>query len=97
MLAKPRSSQLYLVSGKLVLVLLHLGFCVVDDALGRVYSLHAVLHAMKQKVRRRKSSKISGEQQRASISSLYLPPPVLLCVLLGVLDHVLDVVFAQTS
>lgn len=33
----------YLISRKLVLELFHLGFCVMDDALSRVDSLHTVL------------------------------------------------------
>lgn len=37
----------YLISRKLVLELFHLGFCVMDDALGRVDSLHAVLCTIK--------------------------------------------------
>ena len=37
------SQRLYLVSRELVLELLHLGLCVVDDALCRVHRLHAVL------------------------------------------------------
>lgn len=88
--------QFYLIGRKLVLELLHLGFGVMDDAFGHVDGLHAVLCNRKRALER-ETQKLKTQAMSQCAARLHLSPPVLLCVLLSILDHVLDVVFAEPS